>query len=1222
MTKARENYTLGSVYDFRVKKKFSSQTEIVDENTGINAYLHNTEKLKLFKGQIVKCRVVDFGNNRPIVELVDLQDFSASSGLTDEKLAELLEQKHFTWDTKDFITLLLTDEKEVTFDEECHIWISKLIGAGVDLSIVRSDCSDLLELSDLLDLSGSAQRDFYEQRLSAIIELLGYYIRAGKLLKDGEQEDFVDTLFNKLRVSGFIYHPDKNFNILACLFLRRTEIMRRRIAELLKIICNRDINIWKKEPFNSALTKLLEIYIHECITKIDREKDPERGQLIDNIITSLTVQLLLAGQVRDQQVDVRLATARLCTMASYLNKANAQQLLDNSFSYLFNEDVRHLKIGIESIDNAHYILANFNPGGEVETPSSFSNGFAKLQVDASGISLRSSNPEVPAYPVFASDSTLWKGMQVYLSTKPVHPVYFMSGNLKSFRDTWADIENELFNSTDSQRPVVQTQRHHVGDEVEIVFLKQDVFDRNRFTCRIDDEKGGRGFITIDDIVPYSVNEASLSMFMPEGARVAFPARITDVDADGRFHFSMYDFIKEESADYDLDEDNVICRLGKTPNPITGLAPAVSSEGLSVSLKTSEEFRRLPAGTIVKCRLIGPSSQNFHIDCEVVDVVNDFQHEFSNSDAFSSLMKAFSEAFGKPVDETVDAIGEEEETDAETEMDEDYVRQLIHCIDRLAMLDEDYIRAYNYLAFGRLMCRLINWNSQATYYKGRMDIISMLYYFDVNSEIDEAELSQLEMANAQLFETNKPLQERFMQLQAVSYIGKPEHTPELYRLSERNRLLGTLAQLVIAYNVVSQEGMNSVAVSIHEKIKEVLNLKGFGSKLKKYANGLESETVEFKTSFIFPPKDATYKNQREAILKVINAFLNTQGGIVYIGVNDGGRGVGVENDLQSEPFFGDKDKYIRDITDSVKAEFGRMVAPYIKVYFDPDNADKDVLLIEVKKYPRLIPMRSGSYFLRTSNSKEGYTREEMAEVMSGLLDSEPVAEMLEMPVEEPEPQHEPVTPDPAPLRPTVDAIPTSRIRRNVLKSWDEGYVEPEAFLKFINPNELTKLSTYDYDEDSPLTLTVLADETSGYLILGYENGHIVKVPVDELLELSDNAVRKRYDGSKLIFASVAQSDDDLVLSIFKENKNNPATMLRLDRVADFESEQLQDSGRTPCNENLMGQVLKFDIVPSAYAEDFANSTGLDGTRAGHTLNKSSKMRTIINRLREFGFPEAL
>ena len=65
-------------------------------------------------------------------------------------------------------------------------------------------------------------------------------------------------------------------------------------------------------------------------------------------------------------------------------------------------------------------------------------------------------------------------------------------------------------------------------------------------------------------------------------------------------------------------------------------------------------------------------------------------------------------------------------------------------------------------------------------------------------------------------------------------------------------------------------------------------------------GEESDTLEFKTSVVFPPHNnmrADLVKQRWAILKAVCGFLNTvSGGELLLGVNDGGMACGLKNDL--------------------------------------------------------------------------------------------------------------------------------------------------------------------------------------------------------------------------------------------------------------------------------------------------------------------------------------
>ena len=285
------------VYSFRIKKLFPTYCEVQHESTNITTYLRGTANLKLFIGQVVKCRVLSVKEKHLRIELNDISEFQQTGEcLTEDKLTDLLTNRELSWNTKEFIRLILTEEREKSFESQCHRWIQSLINKKIDLQTVKMDCSDLLELSELLDLCADSEREFYQERLTLLIEQLSYYIKSAELIEnenDSESSDtpenFVNSLFNKLKVSGFVYHPVKHFNILSSLFLRRPDLMNSSIKELLNIICQRNIESWRKEPFCSAIIKLLELYIRECDGKIDKTK--ENTELIKNNNLALALQL-------------------------------------------------------------------------------------------------------------------------------------------------------------------------------------------------------------------------------------------------------------------------------------------------------------------------------------------------------------------------------------------------------------------------------------------------------------------------------------------------------------------------------------------------------------------------------------------------------------------------------------------------------------------------------------------------------------------------------------------------------------------------------------------------------------------------------------------------------------------------------------------------------------------------------------------------------------------
>lgn len=349
---------------------------------------------------------------------------------------------------------------------------------------MRRDCSDLLELSDLLNICSYNERDFYQERLTLLIEQAGYYIRAAELIENETTEEdtpsqFIDNIFNKLKVSGFVYHPIKNFNILSSLLLRRPDLMNRRIKELLDIISGKDIQIWEKEPFSSALIKLLELYIRECDGKIDKVNDNK--ELINNML-ALAIQLLLIKDSKGSSIaDYRLNAARLCVLSSYIDFLNPERLINAAYYNLFHSTAKRPTYTVDSVKMLpHFIYSS--PCADIDTINSFSQGNGRLQISENGLHLLTAGDQGNLRPVFPNDLGLWKNLQVFLTSKTeTNLTSVKSNDIGPYQAVWLEIESEFFNA---KKPVVvankNKKKHRIDDTVKITFTGQDVSDRNKY----------------------------------------------------------------------------------------------------------------------------------------------------------------------------------------------------------------------------------------------------------------------------------------------------------------------------------------------------------------------------------------------------------------------------------------------------------------------------------------------------------------------------------------------------------------------------------------------------------------------------------------------------------------------------------------------------------------------------------------------------------------------
>ena len=108
-------------------------------------------------------------------------------------------------------------------------------------------------------------------------------------------------------------------------------------------------------------------------------------------------------------------------------------------------------------------------------------------------------------------------------------------------------------------------------------------------------------------------------------------------------------------------------------------------------------------------------------------------------------------------------------------------------------------------------------------------------------------------------------------------------------------------------------------------------------------------------------------QNQNVLKGICAFLNsTTGGTLYLGVNDQGTVIGIENDMKYLK-CGSIDSYMRYVQDLAKKFFGLDTLPYLRIEPLYDNT---VVAIHVDPHPyRVVELNNTAYLRVNAESRE-------------------------------------------------------------------------------------------------------------------------------------------------------------------------------------------------------------------------------------------------------------
>lgn len=700
---------------------------------------------------------------------------------------------------------------------------------------------------------------------------------------------------------------------------------------------------------------------------------------------------------------------------------------------------------------------------------------------------------------------------------------------------------------------------------------------------VEDGCEGEGTLDVlNDVVSFYPGEINIQSFEYQGMPLMLRAYVKDIKGDGSYVFAMHDMITEYEDDVRVNDlfynSRLTCLLS---NQVPGVPriPAVSSEGFSVSVAPAPgmELSDLKKGMIVEVDNITEGSNGY---LYATFLRESPESRFGITEAFHQLMRGYAN------NEVYNPKEEKDELENAVSMNPVYVAELMGIIDAKATLEEDNIKAYNYLNFCRLLAIMLDSKERVSYYDSRLTLLELLNDFAALDKVDTKKINLIAETEPELFERNAILRHDFMQLRIIGCLDSEEHYEELYRWSSltEDPHLQQLASLVLSHNFVKKSGLLTQAVDILDKIRALLKLQKSSSNKKNY--GKEDFHTEFKTSIIYPENSmrADVEAQTIKIMQEICAFLNAEGGHLYLGVSDIGYEMGLEEDLKNTLFKGSRDKYETYVNNKMVYYLGQEGAHYVHTHFD-EEVSNAVLIIDIEPCPT--PISVGyEYFERMGTSarkvNENYRDKFLAIRKQWAEEHIPHLAVASAPASTAEPTpHEKETKNSSRLvesAPITDHIQTSRFRNNVLHDYEEGYRPVTAVICLMDTDEYKVLDDDDW-QDYRLKLAVHEDEEEGWLILVYESGRVCKVSMAELLQRERGREFKRYAGEKLIFASIA-TEADAVCVGFIDGKSN--RYVRFDDLSKFEHSKMQAEGTLPMDVPNSGvhyvEVLNKDLVP--------------------------------------------
>lgn len=198
-----------------------------------------------------------------------------------------------------------------------------------------------------------------------------------------------------------------------------------------------------------------------------------------------------------------------------------------------------------------------------------------------------------------------------------------------------------------------------------------------------------------------------------------------------------------------------------------------------------------------------------------------------------------------------------------------------------------------------------------------------------------------------------------------------------RISKANR---SLKMLFDQMNKLDQElvynpkNVDSIQDDLTKLLDSIGRL-GIVDKIKSEIRNGEGKHLEFKQTLSLCLREKQKKDYVEhAILKTLCGFMNTDGGVLLVGVDDDGLIVGVDREMKML-YKSSSDEYFKKIRNLVDANLGIENSSFIDWKLH-DIDEKLVLRFEVRQSTRPVFVKKNEFYIRTNPATDKLDGEEM------------------------------------------------------------------------------------------------------------------------------------------------------------------------------------------------------------------------------------------------------
>lgn len=906
-------------------------------------------------------------------------------------------------------------------DQTLIDWVRETIGrghhniTGMLLDSLRSISLYLLEESNILKTIGD-ERQEAQDLLSNTVENVEIAKQALELLASGEERLWIEHILNSLRKSGYLYHPEEKLKTMMHLLSLRPQLCNEYMGDIFDIITNGKERDWHIEPFRGAMVRMLEMYVsseQDHVNVKANAETPEGRQLIESVVKALAIELYLSGD--GDGIDRRCRMSMLCRLLTYSEGVTeVNDLLKKSFEFICFPYNSRLDYGWDDLRHTHTIAQKLSQANRNERlydtrMMEMEYGDELFRLIGKTLIIRPKNDAIRN--IIPSDFFPAMDVEIYLD-KSINDIHIDSDfTVSQLSTAWIKIEQAVFNpntlkiapksseKNDNATKAAPKVYPHIGDTVNVIATnivkipptpqEQEMskfVNRYSIQCQIyDDRYIGEGTLDSNKLVSFRVATTMENFKDVETHQsIIFPVEIEDELEQGRYIFTARRMIDEFMRDETELGDELLCKVKTLKGHMTTAKRqdaflCLGEYGHSIVFPKSDSLLDITYDTYVRVRVDGFTATG-QVMGSFIETTND---HFDDSEILTKLMSWYSTGV-VPDKEAEVANNEDEESpylEDEPEqtaslLDFKHIRELLLILDRLAVSCKEQSLMYNYLSLAHLLARLcdnVSAVNYVKYYADRKRIVELLYDYALNKQINDDEVRKLADSNQDLITDSEDTKfyEDLTRLRIIGAKGQADKNNYLWETytKSKSETIKSISALMLSRNLLDNFGLqfSKEKKQIVDQISEILNISIPEKQLTEL--GEESQTLEFKSSLVTPAGklDPDEKKQKKHIMERLCGMLNTDGGTLYIGVNNQGIAAGLDSDIayftklckgpQDDPI----DKFRNCFDEAAYSALGTQPVQYITSSMVTIDG-RLVFKIDIKRCPDPVAV-AGIYYVR-------------------------------------------------------------------------------------------------------------------------------------------------------------------------------------------------------------------------------------------------------------------